>query len=190
MRDVFEDQESTLKDAIGRLEKLGLSYMLTGSTAMVHYALMRMTNDIDIVIDVEPRDASRIISAFQSDYYVPEERAYDSIVRRSMFNVINQKTFVKVDLVIRKNERFHRHVFDRRIRISFSGIDLWIIQKEDLILSKMNWARDSRSELQMRDVAGMMITGYDNVYVNDWAKRIGITDILDECIKLAGGSDA
>lgn len=46
MTTIFEDQKSVLRDFTERLEKLGINYMLTGSMAMVNYAIMRMTADI------------------------------------------------------------------------------------------------------------------------------------------------
>ena len=48
----FELQEKVLKDVTERLESLGLSYMLSGSMAMVKYGMHRMTNDIDIVVEL------------------------------------------------------------------------------------------------------------------------------------------
>jgi len=55
-----EDQESVLKDVTDRLEKLEIPYMLSGSMAMVCYATMRMTNDIDLVIEAKAEDDERI----------------------------------------------------------------------------------------------------------------------------------
>jgi hypothetical protein len=52
----FEDQKSVLRDFTERLEKLGINYMLTGSMAMVNYAIMRMTADIDIVLELDSKD--------------------------------------------------------------------------------------------------------------------------------------
>ncbi len=48
-----------------------LIYMLIGSMAMINYAMMRMTNDIDIVMEVSAADADRIINEFEPD--LPEK---------------------------------------------------------------------------------------------------------------------
>lgn len=68
---IFEDQKSVLRDCVARFERLGLTYMLTGLMAMVNYAMMRMTADIDIVIEAAINDAEKIIKEFEADYYVP-----------------------------------------------------------------------------------------------------------------------
>lgn len=45
-----EEQNNVLKDCSERLEKLGIDYMLTGSMALVHYAIPRTTTDIAVII--------------------------------------------------------------------------------------------------------------------------------------------
>ncbi len=184
MSSVVEDQKKILRDCIDRFERLRIPYMLTGSMAMLPYAMMRMTNDIDIVLEVNPIDAQRIINGFEPDYYVPHERVHDAIERGRMFNLLHKETLVKIDCVIRKDNEFQKYAFTRRIRTRFSDIDLWIISKEDLILSKLDWAKETRSEMQMRDVASIARNGYDDEYVRSWAKKLGVEDILDECIRM------
>lgn len=63
----------------------------------------------------------------------------------------------------------------------FTDFDVWIIGKEDLVLSKLDWAKDSRSEKQMTDVANIIRHGINDEYVNLWAKRLEVEDILEAC---------
>ncbi|MDQ2746675.1 MAG: nucleotidyltransferase family protein [Acidobacteriota bacterium] len=184
MKSLYEDQQATLKDFTERLEKLDIAYMLTGSMAMIAYAMMRMTNDIDIVIDVYPGDAEKIINEFENDFYVPHGRVRDAIARRFMFNLLDQTTLVKIDCVVRKDDEFQRLAFSNRCRINFSGFEVWTISRDDLILSKLKWAQKTRSEMQMRDVAGIIRNGYDVNYVEEWAKKLGVEDLLQECREL------
>jgi len=37
-----------------------------------------------------------------------------------------------------------------------SGVKTWIVSREDLILSKLVWAKDSKSELQIRDIIDLI----------------------------------
>ena len=182
----FEDQERILKDCTERLGRLGIAYMLTGSMAMTAYAMMRMTNDIDIVMEVGREDAEKIINEFEPDYYVPHGRVRDAISRKFMFNMLHQETLVKIDCVMRKDTEFQEEAFSHRRKINFSGFDLWIISKDDLILSKLNWAKKSKSEMQMRDVASMIRSDYDEGYVRSWAKKLDVEDILEDCIAMLG----
>jgi hypothetical protein len=181
---LYEDQERILKDCTERLERLGIAYMLTGSMAMVAYAMMRMTNDIDIVMEVSPADADKIIEEFEPDYYVPRGRVRDAVARKFMFNLLHQETLVKVDCVMRKDNEFQIEAFSRRRKINFSDFDIWIISKEDLILSKLNWAKNTKSEMQMRDVASILRNGYDEIFVRDWARKLGVEDLLEKSLAM------
>lgn len=180
-----EEQNDVLRDCAGKLERLGIAYMLTGSMALAHYAIPRTTADINIVIEISSDDADKFVREFEPDYYIPHGRIGDAVSRNKMFNILNQKTIIKVDCFVRKNEEYQREAFQRRQRINYAGyFDVWIIGKEDLILSKLNWAKNTRSEMQMRDVAGILRNGYDENYVETRAEKLGVKDLLNECLKM------
>ncbi|MCW5959946.1 MAG: hypothetical protein KIS76_07270 [Pyrinomonadaceae bacterium] len=180
----FEDQESVLKDVCRRFESLEIPYMLSGSMAMVSYAIMRMTNDIDIVIDASAGDDKKIVKEFQSDYYLADIRVRNAVERRRMFNMLHLTKIVKVDCVILKNDEFQQTAFANRRRIKFTDFDIWIVNRDDLILSKLNWAKPSRSEMQLRDVANIIRNGFDRTYVESWAEKLGVSELLQECYTL------
>ncbi len=125
---LFEDQKIVLRDCTGRFERLGIAYMLTGSMAMVNYAMMRMTADIDIVIKVSDGDSEIIIAEFEPDYYVPHGRVKDAIQRKFMFNLLHQEKLVKIDCVIRKETEFQKKPFliakKSRFRILMFGLSV------------------------------------------------------------------
>src|SRR5260221_13305548 len=100
MTSLFDDQKKILKDCTERFEHVGIPYMLSGSMAILPYAMMRMTRNIDIVVELRSGDAQRIIQKFEPDYYVPHGRVNDAILRHRMFNMLHQETLVKIDCVI------------------------------------------------------------------------------------------
>src|SRR5580658_551407 len=120
-----------------------------------------MTRDIDIVLALRPADAGRMVQLFSLDYYVSREAVENSIARQSLFNLIHNESVIKVDCIVRKQSEYRLAEFDRRQRIKILDFETWIVSKEDLILSKLFWAKDSHSELQLRDVKNLASTGYD-----------------------------
>lgn len=180
-----KEQNSVLKDCAERLEKLGINYMLTGSMALVHYAMPRTTTDIDVIIELSIADAEKFIKEFEGDFYIPENRVKDAVYQNRMFNILNQETIIKIDCIVLKKDEFNQKAFSRRQRVRYTeDFEVWIISKEDLILSKLNWAKNSRPEMQMRDVASILRNGYDTEYVNFWAEKLKIQEILQECLEL------
>ncbi|MFN2501270.1 MAG: DUF6036 family nucleotidyltransferase [Pyrinomonadaceae bacterium] len=180
-----DEQNDVLRDFTARLERMGIEYMLTGSMALVHYAVPRTTADIDIVLAIGSRDVSRFISEFDKDYYIPHNRVSDAVRRNTMFNVLNHATVIKIDCVVKKNDEFQRTAFSRRQRVNYAGdFYVWIITKEDLVLSKLKWAKNTRSEMQMRDVASIIRNPYDEEYVKLWAAKLRVEDFLKDCYNL------
>jgi len=185
MRNEPEAQNNTLQDCIRRFEELDIAYMLTGSMALVHYAMPRMTADIDIVINIDSAEVEKIIKAFEPDYYVPHETARQAVFKRSMFNLLHQKSLIKVDCIVGKNDEYQKLAFSRRAKVNYTGeFEVWIINREDLILSKLNWAKMNNSEMQLRDAANVLRNGYDEDYVEKWAQRIGVDDFLQKALKM------
>ena len=125
----------TLNDMVGRLNDLGVEYMVTGSVAMSNYVTARSTMDIDVIIEIEQSDLQRFERRFADDYYVDLESIRRAKQHHSMFNVLNYTTGVKVDFITRKPNAFEAAKFHRRRRSKIDETEFWVISKEDLILS-------------------------------------------------------
>jgi predicted nucleotidyltransferase len=171
------EELAIIRDVARRLEDAGLPYMLTGSLAMSFYAQPRMTRDIDVVVEINPRHAETIRAIFEKDYLVSSEAIHEAVEHRSMFNLIHQETLTKIDVIVRKDEPYRRLEFERRRKVPIDGDELCVVSKEDLILSKLWWARDSRSEVQLRDVQNLLDTGYDKEYLDHWLHELELYDL-------------
>src|SRR5213596_3921080 len=170
-----------VRDISRRFEQAGIPYMLTGSMAMNYYAQPRMTRDIDVVI--APEDAGRVAALFRSDYYVNEESIRESLAHESIFNLIHHESVIKVDCIIRKGTEYRRAEFERRKKISILDFTTFVVSKEDLIISKLVWSKDSHSEVQLSDVRNLLATGYDAAYLQHWTRELGLDNLLQECLE-------
>lgn len=167
-----------LRDVVARLEGGAIPYMLTGSVAMSVYAEPRMTRDIDIVVELAAHDALRVVELFSPDYYVSDEAVRSAISARSVFNLFNLAKLIKVDLIVHKDDAFQRHQFTRRRRHELGGCSVWVIAKEDLILSKLVWAMSTESAFQLRDVRKLLASGVDEAYLGQWSVTLGVDVLL------------
>jgi hypothetical protein len=171
-----------LKETARRLDRAGIKYMMTGSMAMALYALPRMTRDIDMVVEITPADADRLLVLFQDDFYIDAASVRAAIQSTGMFNVIHNESVIKVDFIVRKNEEYRLEEFARRRAVDVDGTPVTVVAPEDLLLSKLVWAKLSQSELQFRDVRQMMgaVRNLDRPYLEKWAARLGVADLLDK----------
>ena len=171
-----------LQDAVARLERAGIAYMLTGSVALSYYAEPRMTRDVDLVVELADREPGSIAALFAPDYYVLEEDVARAIAAQTMFNVLHLDKVVKLDFIVRKDTAYRRGEFARRRRVVLPGFAAWIVSREDLILSKLAWAKDSGSELQMRDVAALLAAEVDEAYLRSCAGELSVGELLDSAL--------
>jgi hypothetical protein len=66
--------------------------------------------------------------------------------------------------------------------MSIDGHDTWIVSPEDLILSKLTWAKESGSAVQMRDVRDLLasVGDLDWAYLGQWAGDLMVMSLLEE----------
>ncbi|HEX5399980.1 MAG TPA: hypothetical protein VFY06_13125 [Verrucomicrobiae bacterium] len=178
----MQDELDIVRDVSRRLDSAGINYMLTGSMAMNYYAQPRMTRDIDVVVALRSEDADRVMSLFSPDYYVSREAVASSIAQQSLFNLIHNESVIKVDCIVRKTNEYRLNEFNRRQRIKIQDFETWIVRKEDLILSKLFWAKDSHSELQLRDVKNLVVTGCDRTYIEHWTAELDLANLWKEIV--------
>jgi hypothetical protein len=171
-----------LKAVTGRLHAAGIAYMVTGSMAANYYAVPRMTRDIDLVVELQERDADRLVELFQDQFYVDGEMVRRAVLDQSMFNLIHMAYVIKVDMVVRKESEYRLEEFSRRRLVSVEGHAFQIVAPEDLILSKLEWAKDSRSEVQLGDVRNLLanVPDLDREYLGRWAGRLGVESLYRE----------
>ena len=156
--------------------------MVTGSVAMNFYAQPRMTRDIDLVVALKLADAGTIMRLFDSDYYLSLEAVTNAIQTRSIFNLIHHESVIKVDCIVLKGEPYRLEEFARRKEITLGDFRTWIVSREDLILSKLFWAKDSRSEVQLQDVRGLLTMDCEMEYLRSRAPVLGEQDLLEEVL--------
>lgn len=178
----MSEEIEVLKVVTARLDGAGIPYMVTGSMAMNYYAVPRMTRDIDVVVDLAAGHAPRVLELFGRDFYVEADAVRTAIDRRSAFNLIHTALVVKVDLVVRKDTEYRRMELARRRRVTLEGHTFSIVAPEDLIISKLDWARDTRSELQLADVRNLLrsVPDLDRAYLARWCDRLGLGALYGE----------
>jgi len=179
---MLENELDILRDVSQRLDSAGIAFMLTGSVAMNYYAQPRMTRDIDLVVALDKLQAETIVRLFEADYYVDGKAVARAIAQRSIFNLIHDQTVIKVDCIVLKSDAYRQEEFARRKQITLGDFQTWIVSREDLILSKLYWAKESRSEIQLRDVRNLLALDCDDVYLRSHAPTLGVDELLKEML--------
>lgn len=102
-----------------------------------------------------------------------------------MFNVVHNQLLVKVDFIIRKNESYRKIEFERRKAFTLEGRNAWVTSPENLVISKLDWAKDSLSEMQLSDVRDILrsVKSLDYAYLEHWIERLGLQEVWKQVRK-------
>ncbi len=170
----MSEQLDVLKLIAERLERAGIAYMISGSMALNYYAQPRLTRDIDLVVELIPGDADRLVNLFTADFYINAEPVDNAIAQHGMFNAIHYEAVIKMDFIVRKDTPYRREEFSRRHAVHIEGMMIWLVTAEDLLLSKLVRVGKSRSEMQLNDVRNLIIAvvGLDWAYIERWAAEL------------------
>ena len=57
-----------------------------------------------------------------------------------------------------------------------------ILASGNLIISKLDWMRNSKSDMQKKDISLLASSSYDEEYVNKWTIELGLEELLREVI--------
>ena len=171
-----------LKLVCSQLDAHGIPYMLTGSFASNFYAVPRMTRDIDIVIALQMKESEKIFQIFHKDFYIDKNSIDHAIKYQSMFNIIHNEYAFKIDFIVRKDDAYRLVEFNRKKKFTLDDTFLWIVSPEDLIISKLYWAKDSLSEIQMKDIKNLLMTldQLDHEYINEWVNKLNLETLYEK----------
>jgi hypothetical protein len=183
-------QQELLNTVLKTLDQLGIGYMLTGSHASSLYGEVRVTHDIDLVVDLMPEHVPALLDAFAGDrFYLSETAVKDAIRQQRMFNLLEIATAEKVDFWLLNDSEFDQIRFARRQRFDLGEQIAFVSSPEDTILKKLHWCQESGgSEKQFHDVLRvyeLQAELLDQIYLQKWVKELGVEDLWQRVLREA-----
>jgi hypothetical protein len=165
------------------LEKLRVPYMVVGSTASIIYGEPRLTNAIDIVVNLLPQHIETFCAEFPSpEHYLSRAAVESAVAKRFQFNLIHPGSGLKVDFILSRRDAFDE---SRMRRAQFvlqdeSTEKVRFASPEDVIIKKMEFFQLGESEKHIRDICGILRAQADKIdraYIQQWADKLGLTEV-------------
>ena len=189
---------SVLSSVTSALEKLKIRYVLVGSFASSIHGLYRATADIDILTDVSAEHIGPLYKALNETFYVDELAMRNAIARGQSFNAIHFNSVFKVDFFVASTDEFAVSQLDRRQSRALSPDrpdEVFVATAEDTVLAKLRWFRagSESSKNQWNDVLGIISVARDELdttYLQTWAERLGVDDLLQRALDEAQSQDS
>ena len=161
---------------ISRLNKLAVRYMVTGAVAIVIYGEPRLTHDIDVVVDLNPEDAEKLVQAFPSEeFYCPPIEVIKLEIHRPLrghLNLIHYETGFKADIYALGQDELHHWAITKRKSFEMEGEPIWLAPPEYVILRKLEYYREGGSEKHLTDIANMLEISSEDINFEQLQNKI------------------
>ncbi len=178
----IEELVRTFRSLGEALESLGVAWAVGGSLASATYGEPRATNDVDIVALLDEASARELGRLLGDDFYCSAEAATEAVRERSSFNVIDRRSFIKIDVFVPPAGPLGRGQLARRRVIELlPGVSVPVLGPEDVVLQKLRWFRigGGVSDRQWRDVVSVIgAGGLDDTFLDSVAASEGLSELL------------
>jgi hypothetical protein len=172
-------------DAVRRLNRASIGYLLTRSMASTYWGIPRTTHDLDFVVQLPLQSIPRLLHEFRGDFYVDELAVRAALAPPHQFNAIDRRSALKIDFWMLRSDPFEMSMFERRLSVNLLGEPAWIATAEDVILHKLYWDSLTPSERQISDAAGVVAVqsdSLDRAYLQQWADELGVSEKLNRLL--------
>jgi len=176
-----EELGATLAALRDAFEALGVVWAVGGSLASAAHGEPRATNDVDVVAALD-RDAALALPRLLPDFYCDPDTVLEATQNRDAFNLIDQRSFLKVDVFVPAAGPIGVGQLRRRRELTLpGGIVVPVLSPEDIVLQKLRWFEllGRASDRQWRDVVEVLRAGdLDDAYLDEVARGAGLAEPL------------
>jgi hypothetical protein len=181
-----------LKRILEVLDLLEIPYMVGGSLASSLHGIPRSTMDVDLIADLPAGQIDDFAAQLKADFYLDADTIRDALQRGRAFNLIHLASAYKFDIFPTQADDYSqtqlaRRFFANTTLLDGDPIECAFATAEDTILNKLRWYRagGETSERQWNDLRGILqVSGsrLDFEYLNSWAPRLGVADLLERLV--------
>jgi len=176
-------------------ESLSIPHVIGGSVASSYYSEWRLTNDVDIAVDLSPSRIDAFVQRASTSFLVEPSFVLEAVQHKRMFTRVHRSTFVKMDVYVRARAGF----FDSQLkRARLAAIwanprsEVRIRSHEDFVLQKLLcYEQGGRaSERHWRDVINVLSVWQDRLdegYLSQWAEQLELVELLGAAKREASG---
>ena len=174
--------QQSIKKITSILDSLNINYHLTGGLVSSFYGEPRFTQDVDFVI-IFPDNliVDKLIAKLKNEYFFDEEAIKDAIVRKSLFQVLDEEQMIKIDFHV--GEAIEGELSRSKKVEILPNLSIPIVSKEDAILSKIIWVQKG-SHKSRRDIKGMLFdkSNVDFEYLNNKLDELKLNEFFNSII--------
>jgi hypothetical protein len=182
--------EAALLDIAGHLQSQNVPYMVIGGFANLHWGRPRLTEDLDVKIDVEEARWAEFTDGLRVGFEILVPNALEFLGETRVLPV-QTRTGVRVDLVMAELP-YEREAIRRAVTVAVGSRSVHLTTAEDLILHKIISDRN-RDRDDVEGVIALRGGELDRDYLDPRVRELAcglekpeILEFYEECIRKAG----
>ena len=160
------------------LEVCGIPYLLTGSFASNYYGIPRSTQDADFVVQMQTAAGQGLAQRLGEEFVLEPQLSFEintGTLRQVLRHV--EKAFA-VELFLLSQDPHDVSRFQRRQAVPFLNRRVWLPTPEDVIVTKLRWARGKDKD-DVRDVMAVQENNLDWRYIEGWCQQHGTLALMN-----------
>ncbi len=161
------------------LSAAGVRYAVVGSFASNYYGIPRSTKDADFVIQLASGVNEEFGRLLGDDFQVDPQLSFETVTGTHRQYIRHRTKRFKIELFILSQDPHDQERFARRREENLFGRKVWLLSPEDVVVSKLRWAR-SKDEDDIRNVLAVQGGKLDTGYIEKWCQRHGTLDLLEK----------
>ncbi|MHB8637681.1 MAG: hypothetical protein ACYC96_14535 [Fimbriimonadaceae bacterium] len=174
-------------EVTGRLEVLGIPYVVGGSLASSAWGQMRQTNDADIAILLASSQVEALVHAFGDPFSISRDELAEAFRGTADFRsaqLMHMDEAFKIDLFLLHAGEYEKSELTRGRPVGVGpGATARFAAPENVILAKLRCfvLGNQVSDRQWNDIVAVLEVQagkLDEPYLDRWAKHFGVADLL------------
>lgn len=161
------------------LESCGIHYFLSGSFASNFYGIPRSTKDADFVLQLDRAVGSLFANRLGEGFRLDPQLSFETNTGTFRQLLRYQRSAFKVELFLLSPDAHDQSRFGRRRAVQLLGRRFWLPSPEDVIITKLRWARGKDKE-DVSDVMSVQREKLDWAYIEEWCRSHGTIALMNE----------
>lgn len=157
----------------------GIPYLLTGSFASNYHGIPRSTKDADFVMQLKSGVGLEFGRLLGDEFILDPQLTFETVTGTYRQYIRHRKRKFKIELFILSDDSHDQERFQRRREGEILGRKIWLLSPEDVIVSKLRWARN-KDEDDIRNVMTVQGSNLDWNYIENWCRKHGTLALMDK----------
>ena len=171
---------------VAAFEHLGIDYFLAGSFSSNFYGIPRSTKDADFVAILQSGQIQALTDELGSEFQVDPQPSFETITGTFRETIRVPSLPFEIEIFHLSHDPHDQSRFQRRRRVrdDLIGRDIFLPTAEDVVITKLRWAKEGKRAKDIEDVRDVIAVqgdeAFDWNYIQHWCGIHQTRTLLEE----------